>query len=71
MMQNALLAIVQAAPSDSQESIRDSSVIGFVYISEVDEKKRKLRMLAPVSGRIPRKAMIWGIWPEIAGDLMG
>ena len=71
MMQNALLAIVQAAPGDSQESIRDSSVIGFVYISEVDEKRRKLRVLAPVSGRLPRRAMIWGVWPEIVGDLMG
>ena len=71
MMQSALLAIVQATPNDSQETIRDSSVIGFVYVSEVDEKKRRLRVLAPVSGRLPRKTMIWGIWPEVMGDLVG
>ena len=67
-MQNAVLAIVQAEPNDSQENIRDASVIGFIYIAEVDEKKKKLRILTPASGRLPNKAVIWGAWPEV-GDL--
>ena len=71
MMQNSLLAIIQAEPSDTQESIRDSSTIGFVFVSEVDEKRRKLKVLAPLSGRIPRKVLVWGFWPETAGNLMG
>ena len=71
MMQNAVLAIVQAEPNDNQESIRDSSVIGFVYVSEVDEKRRKFRILAPMSGRLPRRVLIWGLWPESVGNLVG
>ena len=63
-MQNSLLAILQADPNDSQENIRDASVIGFVYIAEVDEKRKKVKILAPLSGRLPSKAMIWGSWPE-------
>jgi polyribonucleotide 5'-hydroxyl-kinase len=71
MLQNCVLTIVNAEPNDSQETIRDASVIGFVYVSEVDDKKRKIRLLAPLSGRLPRKAMILGSWPEAIGDLMG
>ena len=71
LMQNCILAIMQADLNDTQESIRDSSVIGFVFVAEVDESKKKLRVLAPLSGRLPRKAMIWGLWPESAGDLVG
>ena len=71
LMQNCLLALVQAEPNDAQENIRDASVIGFVYVAEVDEKKKKVRILAPLSGRLPRKAMLWGTWPESAGELVG
>jgi len=70
-MQNAILAVVQADPKDSHESVRDASVIGFVYVAEVDEKKRKLRVLAPLSGRVPRRVLVWGHWPETAGELVG
>ena len=70
-MQNAIFAIVHADPNDSQEDIRDTSVIGFVYVAEVDEKRKKLRLLAPLSGRLPNKAFIWGTWPEGVGDLVG
>lgn len=65
------MAIVHAGPSDSQENIRDASVMGFIYVAEVDEKKRKLRILAPLSGRLPNKAIVWGSWPEGVGDLVG
>lgn len=70
-MQNAIMAIAHADPSDSQENIRDASVMGFIYVAEVDEKKRKLKILAPLSGRLPSKAVIWGSWPEGVGDLVG
>lgn len=63
-LQNAVLAIMQAEPTDSQDNIRDASVIGFIYVAEVDETKNKLRILTPASGRLPNKAMIWGVWPE-------
>ncbi|KAI9821748.1 MAG: Cleavage polyadenylation factor subunit clp1 [Pycnora praestabilis] len=70
-MQNSILAIMNADQNDSHENIRDASVVGFVYVAEVDEKKRRLRVLAPVSGRMPNKAMICGTWPEGVGDLVG
>ena len=44
--------------------------MGFMYVAEVDEKKNKLRVLAPAGGRLPNKAIIWGPWPEGIPDLM-
>ena len=70
-MQNGILAIVHADPNDTQENIRDASVIGFVLVAEVDEKKKKVKILAPLSGRLPYKAMVWGKWPEEVGELIG
>lgn len=70
-MQNCILAIMHADPNDSQENIRDASVMGFVYVAEVDEKRKKMRVLAPVSGRMPNRAVVWGIWPDGVGDLVG
>lgn len=69
-MQNALVAIVHADPNDTQENIRDASVIGFIYVAEVDEKRKKMKVLAPLSGRLPSKAMIWGSWPEGVADFV-
>ncbi len=69
-MQNAILTIVNAHPEDTQENIRDASVMGFIYIADVDEKKSKLKVLAPLGGRLPNKAIIWGSWPEGISDLM-
>ncbi|KAI9787186.1 MAG: Cleavage polyadenylation factor subunit clp1 [Geoglossum umbratile] len=71
LMQNCILAILNADLGDSQETLRDASVMGFVYVADVDEKKRKLRILAPVSGRLPAKPMILGSWPEPALNLVG
>ncbi len=70
-MQNSVLAIMHADPNDSQENIRDASVIGFVYVADVDEKRKKMKVLAPVSGRLPARAIVWGRWPEAVGDLVG
>ena len=70
-MQNGILAIVHAEVDDSLDRIRDASVMGFVYVAEVDERRRKLKVLAPLSGRLPHKAMIWGSWPDGIGELVG
>ncbi|KAK3076158.1 hypothetical protein LTS18_013768, partial [Coniosporium uncinatum] len=71
MLQNRMLAVTHAEPKDSLETVRDSSVIGYVYVSEVDEVKKKVRLLGPVSGRLPNKAMVVGDWPEDVADLVG
>lgn len=69
---NTLLAVTHAAPNASLQEIRDASVMGFLYVAEVDDKKGqggKIRMLAPVGGRVPHRAMIWGKkWP---GEMVG
>ena len=71
MIQNGLLAITNAEPNDSHEIIRDSSVLGYVYIADVDEAKQNVKLLAPLSGQIPRCAMILGNWPEDVAGLVG
>ncbi|KAF2083376.1 mRNA cleavage and polyadenylation factor IA/II complex [Saccharata proteae CBS 121410] len=71
MIQNGLLAITNAEPNESAEAIRDSSVLGYVYIADVDEAKQQVRLLAPLSGHIPHKAMILGLWPEEVVGLVG
>ncbi|KAJ9644516.1 Cleavage polyadenylation factor subunit clp1 [Coniosporium apollinis] len=71
MMQNCLLAVTSADPYESEENIRDASIMGYVYVADVDEAKKKVRILAPVSGRVPPKALVWGSWPEDVADLVG
>ncbi|WEW60913.1 Cleavage polyadenylation factor subunit clp1 [Emydomyces testavorans] len=74
-LENTLLAITHAAANASLEEIRDASVMGFVYVADVDEKKGvggKLRVLAPVGGRVPSRAMVWGRkWPGEVVGLVG
>lgn len=71
LMQNCILAVMHADRNDTQENIRDASVMGFVYVAEVDEKRKEMRVLAPVSGRMPDRALVWGTWPEGIADLVG
>ena len=68
-LENTLLAITHAAPNAPLTEIRDASVMGFAYVANVDDKKRKITLLAPVPGRIPSRALIWGKrWP---GEFVG
>lgn len=71
MMLNCLLAVMYASPHDKQEIIRDASVMGFVYVVEVDEKRQRLKILAPLSGRLGDRPLVWGSWPEPAIGLLG
>lgn len=70
-MQNSLLAITTAPMNDRQEVIRDASVRGYVWIADVDEVKKKVRLLSPEPGHLPRNAMILGTFPEDVPDLVG
>ncbi|KAI9736436.1 MAG: Cleavage polyadenylation factor subunit clp1 [Claussenomyces sp. TS43310] len=71
MMLHRVLAVMYASPHDSQETIRDASVMGFVYVAEVDEKRRRVKILAPLSGKLGDRPMIWGTWPEATVSLIG
>ncbi|KAF3033190.1 Cleavage polyadenylation factor subunit clp1 [Didymella heteroderae] len=67
---NKLLAITTASPNDKHEVIRDSSVRGYIYVADVDEAKRKVRLLSPQPGHLPGSAMVLGRWPEDVAGLV-
>jgi polyribonucleotide 5'-hydroxyl-kinase len=68
-LENSLLAITHAATNASPAEIRDASIMGFLYVVDVDDKKGKIRVLAPVGGRVPARAIMWGRkWP---GEVIG
>ncbi|KPM34219.1 mRNA cleavage and polyadenylation factor CLP1 [Neonectria ditissima] len=70
-MQHWTLAIMHASPKDSPETVRAASVMGFVYVSDVDEERRKIKLLATVSGRLGDQPLVWGKWPEPYINLLG
>lgn len=66
---NTLLAITHAPATASPAEVRDASIMGFLYVADVDAEKGKIRVLAPVGGRMPPRAIIWAKrWP---GELVG
>ncbi|KAI1386638.1 Clp1-domain-containing protein [Hypoxylon trugodes] len=71
MMQNCILSVVYASIHDSADTIHDSNVMGYVYVADVDEKRRKLKILAPVSARLGDRPLLWGSWPEPIVSLLG
>ncbi|OWP02685.1 hypothetical protein B2J93_102 [Marssonina coronariae] len=70
MMLHCILAIMYASTADSQDTLRDASVMGFVFITEVDEKRRRIKVLAPMNTKIIDRPMIWGSWPEASLSLI-
>jgi polyribonucleotide 5'-hydroxyl-kinase len=69
LLQNALLAVTNAQAKDGSDGIRDASVMWYVYVTDIDEVKQRLRLLSPISGRVPANALVWGNWPESVPDL--
>ncbi|KAF7846475.1 hypothetical protein BT93_L4275 [Corymbia citriodora subsp. variegata] len=69
-MVNAIVAIKFCSGKAGQEMIRDSCVMGFAYVAEVDEGRKKIRFLAPHPSRWGDRALVWGSWPEGVGDLV-
>lgn len=69
-MLHCVVAVMYAGTLDPVEMIRDASVMGFVYIAEVDEKKKKMRVLAPLGGKFGDHPLVWGSWPEAALSLI-
>ena len=67
---NMVAAVKYAGAASSQEQIRDAPVMGFVYVAEVDETRKRIRFLAPHPGRWGDKVLVIGNWPESVGDLV-
>jgi polyribonucleotide 5'-hydroxyl-kinase len=70
MLQNTILAVTHANANDNSERIRDASVMWYIYIADVDDSKRRLKVVSPISGRVPSSALLWGGWPEGVPDLV-
>ncbi|KAF2873435.1 mRNA cleavage and polyadenylation factor IA/II complex [Massariosphaeria phaeospora] len=64
LIQNSLLAITTAAANDRPDVIRDSSVRGYIYVADVDEVKKKVKLLSPQPGHTPPNALVFGSFPE-------
>ncbi|KAG7106265.1 mRNA cleavage and polyadenylation factor CLP1 like protein [Verticillium longisporum] len=64
LMAHWTLAVMYASTKDSPETIRNANVMGYVYVAEVDKERRKMKVLAPVSGRLGDRPLLWGKWPE-------
>jgi len=70
-MLHCILAVMFASVNDSQDAIRDSPVMGFVYVAKVDETKKRFQILAPLNTTFTNKPMVWGSWPEATLSLIG
>ncbi|OJJ50889.1 hypothetical protein ASPZODRAFT_126856 [Penicilliopsis zonata CBS 506.65] len=72
LLANTLLAITHAPPNAPAPAIRDASIMGFLYVADVDGEKGKVRVLAPIGGRVPSRALVWGKkWPDEVVGLVG
>ncbi|GAA5880890.1 hypothetical protein JCM16303_005164 [Sporobolomyces ruberrimus] len=56
-----LLAVPQAEEGDEgEEKVVKGPVGGFVWVSALDQTKKKITLLSPLPGRLPRKTLILG-----------
>ena len=70
-MSSWTLTIMDASVNDPPETIRQAPVVGFIAVAEVDEDRRRLKILSPFTGRVDNKPMVWGRWPEPYINLLG
>ncbi|QPH19068.1 hypothetical protein C2857_004221 [Epichloe festucae Fl1] len=71
LVQHWTLAVMHASLKDAPEVVRAATVMGFVYVSDVDEERRKIKLLAPVGGRLSDRPLVLGSWPEPFMNLLG
>ncbi|KAL7800258.1 Pre-mRNA cleavage complex II protein Clp1 domain-containing protein [Trichoderma ceciliae] len=71
LMQHWTFAVMNASVRDGPDVVRAANVMGFVYVADVDEDRRKIKILAPVSGRLGDRPLVWGKWPEPYINLLG
>ncbi|KAK3940319.1 inositol polyphosphate kinase-domain-containing protein [Diplogelasinospora grovesii] len=70
-MSHWTLAVMNASVNDPPDKIRRAPVMGFISIADVDEDRRRLKFLSPVSGRLGNRPLVWGRWPEPYINLLG
>ncbi|KAF3936135.1 hypothetical protein ABW19_dt0200646 [Dactylella cylindrospora] len=62
--ENMVVAVLQCDAKEGRGVVGESAVMGFLYVQEVDEKAKRMKVLSPVPGRVPNKALLVGKWPE-------
>lgn len=60
VLQNCVMAIVNADPSDPPSVLVDAEVLGYVYVVEADDNKKTIKILMPLPGRLPNRPFILG-----------
>ncbi|KAI9262876.1 Pre-mRNA cleavage complex II protein Clp1-domain-containing protein [Helicostylum pulchrum] len=60
MCLHSILAIVNIDQTEPENRILENNVAGFIYVSDVDEEKRKVTILSPSPGRLPKKHLLMG-----------
>ncbi|KAG4304045.1 hypothetical protein PORY_002568 [Pneumocystis oryctolagi] len=60
ILQNSVLAVSHANINDSMDVILESPVAGYIYVSDVDDNKKKLTILSPLPGKLPSPILIMG-----------
>ena len=64
---NALVhSILAVSGADQESQVIDSAVLGFLWVTEVDEQKQKMTVLSPLPSKIPKSFLVLGMikWIE-------
>ncbi|KAK0259640.1 Cleavage polyadenylation factor subunit clp1 [Friedmanniomyces endolithicus] len=69
-MTGSTIAIKFCPANSEEDTVRDSAVMGYLYVADVDEARKKVRFLAPHPQRWGDRALVWGQWPEAVADLV-
>lgn len=65
------LSVMNASNHDPPDVVQHAAVLGFVYVADVEADRRKMRILAPISGRLGDRPLVLGRWPEPYINLVG
>ena len=71
ILTHCVLALLNCETTERPEVMVEASVLGFVYVVEVEEVKRRIKVLAPMAGRLPSRPLVVGQWPEATGNMVG
>ncbi|KAI5806749.1 Pre-mRNA cleavage complex II protein Clp1-domain-containing protein [Peziza echinospora] len=71
MLMNSVLAVLACDVNEPLGAMVEASVVGFVYVVDVEEPKRRMKILAPVAGRLPNRPLVVGYFPEATVNLVG
>lgn len=60
VLQNCLLAVVDAEPTDDVKKIQNAETLGYIHVVEANEERSLIKILLPVPGKLPKNALIMG-----------